>query len=176
MSQPISAPGPLASWGDRVVATLIDAAVVLGLYVIVFVVSAIVGIASDALQAIILILGYLALSAFGLYLGFIEGETGQSPGKALTGLKVVRATDGQVIGGGMGIVRRLAHILDSFCLIGYLFPLFDPMRQTFADKIMTTVVLRDQTKQKLGPDLLIPPSARKAAPPTSPPPSEPPAS
>ncbi len=165
MSQPATAPGPLASWGDRVVSTLIDAAAVLALYIALFVVSAIIGIVSDGLATVVLVLGYLVLSAFSFYLGFLEGETGQSPGKAITGLKVVRATDGQLIGGGMGVVRKLAHLLDGICFVGYLFPLFDPMKQTFADKIMTTVVLRDQQKRPFSVDLYRPPGMGKATPP-----------
>src|SRR5687768_9422034 len=168
MSQPATAPGPLASWGDRVVATLIDAAAVLAGYIVVWLLALIIGIVSDALGTLVLVLGYLVLSVYSFYLGYLEGETGQSPGKAITGLKVVRATDGQLIGGGMGIVRKLAHILDGICLIGYLFPLFDPMKQTFADKIMTTVVLRDQQKRPFSIDLFRPPGMVKTSPPAAP--------
>ena len=178
MSQPATAPGPLASWGDRVVATLIDAVALLAGYIVVWILAAIVGVISDALGTLVFVLGYLVLSVYSFYLGFLEGETGQSPGKAITGLKVVRATDGQLIGGGMGVVRKLAHLLDGICLIGYLFPLFDPMKQTFADKIMTTVVLRDQQKRPFSIDLYKPPGMTKASPPAAPtmptPPSPPP--
>jgi hypothetical protein len=52
--------------------------------------------------------------------------------------------DGQPMGGGMAFVRDLAHIIDALpCYIGYLFPLWDARRQTFADKIMSTVVLSE---------------------------------
>ena len=51
---------------------------------------------------------------------------------------------GQPIGGGMSFVRQLLHIVDGLpCYIGYLWPLWDDKRQTFSDKIMTTVVVRD---------------------------------
>lgn len=40
----------------------------------------------------------------------------------------------------MSIVRQLAHVLDTLiCYLGYLFPLWDAKRQTFADKLMSTV-------------------------------------
>ena len=49
---------------------------------------------------------------------------------------------GQPIGFTNGVIRQLAHIVDSIiCYIGYLFPLWDGKRQTLADKIMTTVCL-----------------------------------
>ena len=42
----------------------------------------------------------------------------------------------------MTFVRGLAHFLDSLpCYIGYLWPLWDTKRQTFADKIMNSVVV-----------------------------------
>ena len=42
---------------------------------------------------------------------------------------------------GMALVRDLAHIVDGFFYLGYLWPLWDATRQTFADKICSTVVL-----------------------------------
>ena len=41
----------------------------------------------------------------------------------------------------MSFVRSLAHIVDGFCYIGYLWPIWDAKNQTFADKIMSTVVI-----------------------------------
>jgi hypothetical protein len=62
-----------------------------------------------------------------------------------------------VLGGGMGIVRTIAHIVDSIiCYIGWLFPLWDAKRQTIADKLVKTVVLADQPKQSFGIDLFKP--------------------
>ncbi|WP_249026205.1 RDD family protein, partial [Mycobacterium noviomagense] len=74
--------------------------------------------------------------------GYRQGTTGSSIGKSLMKFKVVSENTGQPIGFGMSLVRQLAHFLDAviFC-IGYLFPLWDAKRQTFADKIMSTVCL-----------------------------------
>ena len=42
----------------------------------------------------------------------------------------------------MAFVRNLCHIIDgAICYIGFLFPLWDAKRQTFADKILATVVV-----------------------------------
>ncbi len=42
-------------------------------------------------------------------------------------------------------VRDLAHVLDSVaCHLGWLWPLWDQKRQTFADKIVGTVVVRQR--------------------------------
>ncbi len=43
---------------------------------------------------------------------------------------------------GAAIGRAFVHIVDSIpCDIGYLWPLWDSKNQTFADKIMGTVVV-----------------------------------
>jgi uncharacterized RDD family membrane protein YckC len=74
--------------------------------------------------------------------GYRQGTTGSSVGKSIMKFKVVSEKTGQPIGFGMSVVRQLAHIIDSaICYIGYLFPLWDPKRQTIADKIMTTICL-----------------------------------
>lgn len=150
-------PGPLAEWADRVVATLIDAVVILALWIAVWLAGAIVGVVSDVLAVLVRTLGYLALSAYGLYLGYLEGIRGQSPGKAIQGLKVVKIADGDVLGGGMGVVRRIAHVVDAvICYIGFLFPLWDPQKQTIADKLVETVVLKDQERRPMGSGIFLP--------------------
>ena len=102
-----------------------------------------------------LIPGYLAMIGYGFYIAYLNGAKGQSPGKALMGLKVVAEADGQLIGGGMGIVRTLCHFFDGLlCGLGYLWPWdeeADLRRQDHQDR-----VLADQEKQAFGPDLFKP--------------------
>lgn len=146
--------GPLASFGDRVVAFLIDLVIFAVLGGAVSIVGAIFGVVSDTLGGLVGGLGGLAVAVFGIYLYYVQGEEGGTPGKRATGLKVVRVNDGQVLGGGMSIVRQIAHIVDQIiCYIGYLFPLWDPQRQTLADKIVGSLVLRDQRKEPFGVQL-----------------------
>jgi len=85
----------------------------------------------------------LAAVAFGIWnLGYRQGTTGSSIGKSVMKFKVVGEATGQPIGFWLSIVRQIAHALDSvLCNIGYLWPLWDSKRQTFADKIMSTVCL-----------------------------------
>ncbi|HEV7360140.1 RDD family protein [Mycobacterium sp. Dal123C01] len=74
--------------------------------------------------------------------GYRQGTTGSSLGKTVMKIKVVSEISGQPIGFGLSVVRDLAHLVDAvICFIGFLFPLWDPKRQTLADKILTTVVL-----------------------------------
>ena len=85
----------------------------------------------------------LAAVAFGIWnIGYRQGTTGSSIGKSVMKFKVVGEATGQPIGFWLSIVRQIAHALDSvLCNIGYLWPLWDAKRQTFADKIMSTVCL-----------------------------------
>ena len=56
------------------------------------------------------------------------------------------------------MVRTIAHIVDSIiCYIGWLFPLWDPKRQTIADKLVKTVVHKDDsTRRSFSPELWTP--------------------
>ena len=79
----------------------------------------------------------------GIYLLYLEGTTGQTPGKRVLGIKLIREADGQVMGFWWAVLRSICHILDSLpCYLGYLWPLWDDKRQTFADKIMKTIVVK----------------------------------
>ena len=59
-------------------------------------------------------------------------------------------TTGSRSGPGCRFVRQLAHIVDSLvCNLGYLWPLWDAKKQTFADKIMGTA--RHRPARRTGP-------------------------
>jgi uncharacterized RDD family membrane protein YckC len=88
------------------------------------------------------VLFYLVAIAFWIYNRCVLAGRGQSLGKRAMNIKLVSEETGQPIGTLMAFVRDICHILDSFvCYIGWLFPLWDAKRQTFADKIMRTVVV-----------------------------------
>lgn len=71
-----------------------------------------------------------------------EGRTGLTPGKALLRLRLVDQFDGQPVGPGRAYRRRFAHALDALsCGLGFVWPLWDEQRQTFADKVARTVVV-----------------------------------
>jgi uncharacterized RDD family membrane protein YckC len=120
---------PLAEWPQRVAAALIDG-------VIIGVAGFVVGLISSTLGSIVNI-GLL------LYFLYMQGTTGATVGKGVMKIKVLREADGQVIGFGMSVVRYIVHIVDFLpCLLGYLWPLWDKKKQTFADKIISTVVVQ----------------------------------
>ncbi|HEV7146721.1 MAG TPA: RDD family protein [Pedococcus sp.] len=75
-----------------------------------------------------------------------QGRTGQSVGKAALNLYLVSATTGQPVGAGTSFAREIVHLVDGILYLGYLWPLWDPRRQTFADKILNTVVAHPQKR------------------------------
>ncbi len=125
--------GAYANWAQRVGAYLIDA--------VPIVLVEIIGVATRT--AILILLGYVIALGLLIYNRWIQGgKTGQSWGKKALNLRLVSEATGQPIGPGMAFARDLCHILDSLaCYVGWLFPLWDAKRQTFADKIVKTVVV-----------------------------------
>ncbi|MBA9001865.1 putative RDD family membrane protein YckC [Actinomadura cellulosilytica] len=149
--------GVLAEWGSRVGAYIIDG-LIIGvpagvLYVIGFIcLGAGAGDpytgegGSGGLVALAFLfwgLSFIVSVVGGLWLVYQEGTTGQTIGKRQMGIKLIGSHSGQPIGFGSAFVRKIAHILDGIpCYIGYLWPLFDDKKQTFADKVMSTLVVR----------------------------------
>ena len=151
---------PLATWGDRVLAYLVDVLYQLpGLVVyfvglVVFVANAPTTTSAGRvirpgnpgpmwMGIALTVLGFLGMAVVMIYNHVIaQGRTGQSWGKRRLGLRVQDERTGATIGIGMNFVRQLAHVVDGAAYLGYLWPLWDPMRQTFADKIMHTVVVK----------------------------------
>jgi uncharacterized RDD family membrane protein YckC len=124
---------PLASWGLRVQSSFIDYfALALLATLVRFTISSTLGTLIS-----------LAAIVWGLYNAYQSGETGQSYGKKIAGTRLLREQDGQVLGGGLAIGRYFLHILDAIpCYLGFLWPLWDGKKQTFADKIVKSVVIK----------------------------------
>ncbi len=155
-----AAPVPYASWGQRVGAYLIDYLIVGVPAGIFYGIGAIVAASSVSTTSIengtvptvgagfgigFIFFGIGGLIALGLtiYNRWIQGgNTGQTWGRKAMKIRLVGEQTGRPIGAGSAFLRDLCHIADSLaCYIGWLFPLWDAKRQTFADKIMTTIVV-----------------------------------
>ncbi|MCX4775754.1 RDD family protein [Streptomyces sp. NBC_01264] len=134
---------PLAHWGLRVGATLLDGLIIAGpMYALGFIDLAMADDSSSAGPGVFFLIGWLYALGMGIFQLYKEGSTGQSIGKKVVGISVRREADGNVLGFGMAFVRKLAHFLDGIaCYIGYLWPLWDEKKQTFADKVCSTVVI-----------------------------------
>lgn len=78
------------------------------------------------------------------FAGLEGGATGQTLGKRICGIRVVDATTGQPgIGTGRGVGRYFARYLSALpLLLGYFWMLWDDKRQTWHDKLVTSVVVK----------------------------------
>jgi uncharacterized RDD family membrane protein YckC len=124
----------LANWGWRVVSGLIDA-------LIIFVPNLVVHKTLRPYPAAMTEM--LITLAFTLVYAWLEGTAGQTPGKMAVGTRTLRQADGGRLGFGRALGRRLLHILDLLpCYLGFLWPAWDAKRQTFADKIVHSVVIK----------------------------------
>jgi len=98
----------------------------------------------DPLGITVMILGYVLLFAFVIWNSvFRQGRTGQSLGKKVLGIQVVKLDTGQFLGVGTAFLRWLmATILGGLCLLNYLWPLWDAKKQTWHDMIVGSVVTK----------------------------------
>jgi uncharacterized RDD family membrane protein YckC len=101
--------------------------------------------AATGTQVTLMVIGAILGFAVFLFLVYREGKTGQTPGKKIVGIRILREHDGSALGFWRAFGRRLAHILDGIpCFLGYLWPLWDAKNQTWADKMTSSVVIKDQ--------------------------------
>jgi uncharacterized RDD family membrane protein YckC len=80
-----------------------------------------------------------------VYYAMLEGgPTGQTLGKRICGIRVVDATTGQPgVGLGRGVGRYFARWLSSLPLgLGYFWMLWDERKQTWHDKLVSTLVVK----------------------------------
>ena len=152
---PFRALPPLAGFGSRVGASLIDGIVPTVLVTIGFVAFVVtLTPTTDAFGApsseptapgLLAFLGaYLVAWGFSLWNRvFRQGRTGQSIGKSALHIRLVTERTMTHTGALLAFGREIAHYVDGAIYVGYLWPLWDAKNQTLADKICGTVVVVD---------------------------------
>src|SRR5205814_2079683 len=126
---------PLADWGQRALAWLMDQFAPFAVAGILYVIVRPLGI-----------LAYVAALGYVIWNLVQQGSTGQTVGKKQVGIRLLREADGQPVGAGISLGRWLLNAVFSFgcgipALLDYLFPLWDPKRQRLVDKMLHTVVV-----------------------------------
>ncbi|WP_024286419.1 RDD family protein [Cellulomonas sp. KRMCY2] len=140
---------PLASWIRRVAAFGIDAGVPF------LFVALVVGIATsvegerygrdtaDLIVASAIVGAYVVAGGFSIWNRWSrQGRTGQTVGKRAMGIRLVGQRTLTPVGTGRAFCRDLAHNLDVYTVVGCFWPLWDARRQSFADMLCSTVVVR----------------------------------
>jgi uncharacterized RDD family membrane protein YckC len=118
-----SGAGGAAGFWRRFAAAFIDGLVV---GVIEFIIDLILGSTAGRLIGIV-------ISA--VYFTYFHGSTGRTPGNAALGIRVVDIDDGSTIGYGRAFIRWIVSIPSALILlIGFLWMLWDPRKQTWHDK------------------------------------------
>jgi uncharacterized RDD family membrane protein YckC len=142
-----------ARWSQRAVALLVDdipALIALGVFFTGYglFLAAVLRSTSPGLPSegrLLMLLGgglYLVAIGWTVYNRWIRaGRTGQSVGKQMARIALVSDLTHQPIGAFNAFVRDLVHILDGLAYVGFLWPLWDEKRQTFADKLVRTIVV-----------------------------------
>jgi len=140
---------PLADYGQRVIAYLIDIGIAIVAAIVIVIVAAILGAVSSALGTLVGLLGYLAVLVYAFWnIAYLQGTTGQSIGKRQQGISLVKEETQQPVGFGMAFIRYLlAGALSSvtcgiYGLLDILFPLWDAKRQRITDKILKMGVVK----------------------------------
>lgn len=145
-----------AHWGRRVGAFLVDfAPSYVGLAFIYtwyfqFIVQLVGAARSESFPKIDLTSPLLIIGVVISFLGYaytiwnrylLDGRRGQSLGKRVFRIKLISEATGEPTGALNAFLRDLLHTLDGMACVGYLWPLWDDKRQTFADKLMHTIVV-----------------------------------
>lgn len=120
-----------ASWDQRVLASAIDAALLIAMPLA----------ARMYIRSLVLVSLVLAVVLVCWNVVYLQGTTGQTLGKMKVGISLVGDDDGHPIGTARCCCRQLAHSLDGVFYLGYLWPIWDRKHQTFADKLCRTVVV-----------------------------------
>jgi uncharacterized RDD family membrane protein YckC len=89
----------------------------------------------------LMLVGFLLVSF--IYLRAL-GSTGQTWGRKIVGIKVIGETTGAPIGFGRALGRQLfaGFISAQVFYIGYLWMLWDDKKQTWHDKVVSSIVVK----------------------------------
>ena len=155
-SQNIALDYELGSVGDRLVAGIIDTAIIAGYIVILGIMLSLAGASSTHNGAWAILLAYFPVVFYSLYSELLFN--GQTVGKKVMGIKVI-SLDGDRPTLGQYLIRWLFRIIDiwlmSFVLAIILVAATD-RRQRLGDMVAGTVVVKTKSKIQLSQTLFMP--------------------
>ncbi|HEV2069576.1 MAG TPA: RDD family protein, partial [Acidimicrobiales bacterium] len=123
--------GPRASFGRRLLALLLDS-ILLGVVgaILVFLMGDVAG------------QGLNVLIGAGYFIALEGSPSGQTVGKRGLGIRVLDLDAGGPVGYGRAVIRYVGRFVSGIVFaVGYLWMLWDGQKQTWHDKMATTVVV-----------------------------------
>ncbi|MBS1988986.1 MAG: RDD family protein [Cyanobacteria bacterium SZAS LIN-2] len=145
----------IAGLGNRLLAQLIDGAIMLGVFLFILLVGVLCAFVVTAgsfdsqtksiLFAVILmiIIFLLFVVQYGYFVVFEGLWRGQTPGKRMAEIRVIEQ-NGQPIGWAAAIIRNLIRIIDSIMFLGIIFILIDKNERRLGDMAAGTIVIRER--------------------------------
>jgi uncharacterized RDD family membrane protein YckC len=139
-----------ASFMQRIIAYILDMAIILGIILAIFTIGATTGLfdLSDLMapETIIWILAFILWLwiAQALYFTILEGLWGQTPGKKLMGI-IVKTDEMEKCGLMSAFTRNVLRLLDAamfFYAVSFIVMNAYPKRQRIGDKVAMTIVLK----------------------------------
>jgi uncharacterized RDD family membrane protein YckC len=142
--QPLVA-GDVHVTGRRVLATIVDLIVLGVLFAVLTIPFGSSTVEGAAVSGSLGTLGTLLYTVIALaYYVLLEGYLGQTVGKMLLGIKVVRENTGEVPGIGAAAIRTVLRIIDGFFfyLVAFITVLVSGKNQRLGDMAANTLVVR----------------------------------
>ncbi|MGH2554722.1 MAG: RDD family protein [Actinomycetota bacterium] len=129
--------GPRAGFWKRFVALLID------LILVGIVTTILFGFRPAEPAWVGALMGLLSTAATIAYFTYLEGSpSGQTIGKRAVGIRVLDFHSGTSIGYARALGRNVfAYFISPILLLGYLWMLWDREKQTWHDKVVSSVVV-----------------------------------
>lgn len=145
---------PLAGIGSRFLALAIDMLIEAVISVVVILIAIIIGV-SGALnifrQGPVWGLALLALIAFAVYFGYFAAFeiiwSGQTPGKRIIGIRVIKET-GRPLAPTETLARNLLRIVDqlpAFYALGVVVAMLNPLNKRIGDFVAGSIVVRESS-------------------------------
>lgn len=142
-----------ASAGERLGAFVLDVAIAFAVILAAAIISFILGILPDGLAALLSAVTTIAAWGLAFILTVVAlGRVGQSYGKHLMGIRAVSTYTHKPIGIAPAFGREIIRSIGMYVFgLGVLWILWDPARQGWHDKAVSSIVIRSGDRAKQDP-------------------------
>ncbi len=137
-------PGELATYGQRIIAFVIDYAIIIVVMIVLGIVGGLLAKITSILTIITSLLSLVISLGYFIYLVGMDNPltaNGQTMGKKLMGIKIIKM-DGGAMTPVDALLRLVGYCVSSILSIGFIFIFIDENNQGFHDKIAKTYVVK----------------------------------